>query len=120
VRIPGGHDLPASLDLDGFLARITGGGGPSQVTVARDGDTMVWEEHNAGECMCPLVRGNVVGLARALCGCAVHWLRMLVERHARRPARVELRDSVAGGGRNCVFRITLAPAAGDGSGKGDG
>jgi hypothetical protein len=32
---------------------------------------------------------------------------MLVERHAKRPARVELLDSVAQGSKDCIFRVTL-------------
>lgn len=57
--------------------------------------------------MCPLVKRDIVHLKPELCRCAVHWLRMLIERHAHRPARVELVESVAGGAQECVFRITL-------------
>lgn len=100
------YDLPAHLELDAFLARM-GTGGAGKVNIRRQGGTILWEEQHEGECMCPLVRRNVVPLGPTLCICAVHWLRMLVERHARRPARVELMDSVANGARNCIFRITL-------------
>ncbi len=106
------YDLPDNLDFDGFLARMTIGG-PSKINVRRDGDTIVWEELHEGQCMCPLVRREVIPLQAMLCGCAVHWLRMLIERFAHRPCRVELLDSVARGSMNCVFSVTLgAPPGG--------
>ena len=101
------YDLSESLDLDSFLSRMKTGG-PSPIDIRRDGDTILWEERHGGRCMCPLVRREVVPLHTGLCRCAVHWLRMLIERHARRPAEVELLQSVAAGGDNCVFRISLA------------
>jgi len=101
------YDLPAELDLDSFLKRMAGGG-PSQIDIERDGNTIVWRERHRGECMCPLVRREVISLKPGLCHCAVHWLRLLIERYADRTARVELLESVAGGGADCVFRITLA------------
>lgn len=106
------YDLPDTLDFDTFLSRMTIGG-PSKINIRRDGDVMYWEEMHEGQCMCPLVRRSVIALTPGLCGCAAHWLRMLVERFARRPARVELLESVADGRQNCVFRVTLgeAPAA---------
>ena len=104
------YDLPEQLGLDTFLTRMATGG-PSRITIRRDGDTILWEEEHEGRCMCPLVRRNVIPLKPALCVCAVHWLRMLIERHAHRPAHVELIDSVAKGGRNCVFRVTLGEAS---------
>lgn len=101
------YALPEDLDLDAFLARIATGG-PSRILIQRDGNTILWDEQHEGQCMCPFVRREVVALKPALCGCAVHWLRKLIERHARRPAEVELLDSVAQGSQNCLFRITLA------------
>lgn len=100
------YDLREDLDLEAFLARMATGG-PSKIRIRRDGDTILWEEQHEGQCMCPLVRREVIPLHPALCSCAVHWLRMLVERHFQGKARVELLDSVAQGGENCVFRITL-------------
>lgn len=99
-------DIPANLDLDGFLEAMATGGS-TKVNITRDGDTIVWEEEHNGECMCPLVKRGVVALKPQLCVCGVHWLRMLVERHAQRPVEVELLESVATGSRNCSMRITL-------------
>jgi len=100
------YDLPDSLDLETFLARMNGGG-PSQIRIQREGNRILWEEHHEGRCMCPLVRRDIVPLQPALCACAVHWLRMLVERFAHCPCHVELLESVASGARNCVFAVTL-------------
>lgn len=100
------YDIPAELDLETFLARMATGG-PSRIRIQRDGDTILWEELHEGQCMCPLVKRGVVPLQPELCACAVHWLRLLLERHARRSAKVELLESVARGSENCVFRVTL-------------
>jgi hypothetical protein len=82
-------------------------GGSSKIRIERDGNTILWEEQHEGQCVCPLVTREVVPLAPALCGCAKHWLRMLFERRVRGPVHVELLDSAAKGGQNCVFRVTL-------------
>jgi len=103
------YDLPDELDLDAFLERMTTGGS-SKIDIERDGDTILWRERHAGQCMCPLVRRNVITLKPGLCHCAVHWLRMLIERYADRSARVELIESAATGVQDCVFRITLTAA----------
>lgn len=100
------YDLPAHLDLDTFLKRIRTGG-PSKIEIEREGDTILWRELHEGHCMCPLVSREVVPLSKGLCQCSIHWVRKLIERHAGRHARVELAESVAGGGQNCVFRIQL-------------
>jgi len=98
--------IPAELDLEGFLEHMKLGGS-GKVDVERDGDTIVFDEHRDGECMCPLVKRGVIRLDPALCVCGVHWIRMLVQRHTERPVSVELLDSVARGSRNCTYRITL-------------
>jgi hypothetical protein len=98
--------IPADLDLEGFLEHMKLGGS-GKVDIQRDGDVIVFDEHRGGECMCPLVKRAVIRLEPALCGCGVHWIRMLFERHTDRPVSVELIDSVAQGSRNCRYRITL-------------
>jgi len=101
--------ISPALDLDQFLEQMQMGGS-SKVTIERDGDTILWREEHHGECMCPLVKREVVPLDKKLCVCAVSWLRMLVERHTERTVEVELLDSVAGGSQDCSFRITLGKA----------
>jgi len=100
------YQIPDDLDLDGFLERMTLGGS-SKIRVRREGDTILWEELHGGQCVCPLVTRGVIRLEPGLCRCAVHWVRKLFERHVRGPVRVELLDSAARGGENCVFRVTV-------------
>jgi hypothetical protein len=101
------HDIPADLDLDAFLEcmRTTG---PSRIVLDRpDADTLLWNEMHEGVCVCPHVRQGVIALDPKLCSCGATWVRLLVERHARRHASVSLVESVATGAQNCVYRITL-------------
>lgn len=98
--------ISKDLTLDEFLDKMRYGGS-SKVEITRDGDTILWDEQHEGQCMCPLVKRGVVPLAPELCGCSVHWLRMLVQRHTDAKVSVELRDSVARGSRNCTFRVRL-------------
>jgi hypothetical protein len=100
------YQLSADLDLDAFLEKMELGGS-SKIRIRRDGNTLMWEELHEGRCVCPLVTREVVPLEPGLCRCAVHWLRMLFERHVRAPVRVELVDSAARGNANCVFRVTI-------------
>lgn len=100
------YAIPRDLGLDEFLERMKYGGS-SKVEIRRDGDTIEWVEEHEGECMCPLVKRGVARLAPELCNCAVHWLRMLVQRHTDREVTVELGESVATGARSCAFRVKL-------------
>ncbi|MFQ5352656.1 MAG: hypothetical protein ACE5D3_06250 [Candidatus Binatia bacterium] len=110
-------DIPAELSLEDFLEKMAFGGS-SKVNIERDGDTIIWEEEHNGECMCPLVKRGGVDLDSMLCSCAVHWLRMLVQRHTDRRVAVELIDSVANGAQNCSFRVRIGDGeGGDGGGE---
>lgn len=100
------YDIPTDTDLDSFLDRMRTGGA-SPLRIERTGNTILWEEQHEGRCMCPFVIRQVIPLTPALCVCAVHWLKALVERVVRKPVEVELLDSAAKGAQNCVFRITL-------------
>jgi hypothetical protein len=103
-------DIPADLDFDAFLERMKISG-PSKVQLERiSDDEMLWTELHAGECVCPHVRQEVVRLDPKLCICGATWVRLLVERHARRQASVTLVESVATGRQNCVYRINLGEA----------
>lgn len=100
-------DIPPNLDFESFLDRMRVSG-PSQVRVERTGpDEVLWTELHRGECVCPYVRQGVIRLHPKLCLCGETWVRLLVERHARRRARVSLVESVATGAENCVYRIEL-------------
>jgi hypothetical protein len=98
--------ISKDLTLDEFLEKMRYGGS-SKVEITREGDSILWDEQHEGQCMCPLVKRDVVPLGPELCGCAVHWLRMLVQRHTEAQVGVELLSSVATGSRNCTFRIRL-------------
>jgi hypothetical protein len=101
------YQISDDLDLDGFLEKMTMGGS-SRIRIQReDPNTILWEELHEGECMCAFVTREVIPLEPGLCSCAVHWLRMLVERHVVGPVKVELLDSAAQGSENCVFRIEI-------------
>lgn len=101
------HDIPPDLDLDGFLERMKTAG-PGRVRIDRlGGGEFLWTELHEGACVCPHVRQNIIPLDAKLCLCGETWVRLLVERHARRHARVSLVESVATGARDCVYRIVL-------------
>ncbi len=100
-------DLPPDLDWEAFLERMRTAG-PSKMELTRLGpDEFLWTELHEGQCVCPHVRLCTVRLDRRLCLCGETWVRLLVERHARRPAAVSLLESVATGSRNCVYSIRL-------------
>ena len=100
-------EIPADLDFDAFLERMRISG-PSKVELERiSDDELLWRELHGGECVCPHVRQQVIPLNPKLCVCGATWVRVLVERHARRAATVTLVESVATGSDNCVYRVTL-------------
>ena len=98
--------ISADLDLEAFLEHMQYGGS-SKVHIERNGNDILWREEHHGECMCPLVKRGVIRLDEKLCVCAVHWLRMLVQRHTDEPVHVEMVESVAGGAESCTFRIRI-------------
>ena len=104
------YQIPGDLDLDGLLERLKLGGS-SKIGIRREGNTIFLEELHGGQCVCPLVTREVVPLEPGLCRCAVHFMQKLFERHVRGPVRVELLDSAALGGQNCVFRIDIEDTA---------
>lgn len=102
-------DLPPDLDFESFLERMRTAG-PSKMELTRLGpDEFVWTELHEGRCVCPHVRLGTIPLDRRLCLCGETWVRLLVERHARRPAAVTVLESVATGSQNCVYSIRLLP-----------
>jgi hypothetical protein len=100
-------EIPADLDFDAFLERMKTNG-PSQIELERTADDeLLWRELHRGECVCPHVRQEIIPLDPKLCLCGATWVRLLVERHARRTATVTLVESVATGAENCVYRVKL-------------
>jgi hypothetical protein len=104
------HQIPADLNLDEFVERMKTAG-PSRITVSReDDDSLLWTEWHAGGCVCPHVRRGIIPLEPKLCLCGETWVRLLIERHARRKAQVTLVESIATGAENCIYRISLGDA----------
>ncbi len=102
--------IPPELDLPQFLERMKTSG-PSQVAIEPvSEDEFLWKELHHGECVCPHVRQEIIRLDPKLCICGETWVRLLVERHAHRAAKVELVESVATGAENCIYRISLGDA----------
>ena len=100
-------EIPPDLPFDAFIERMKTAG-PGAVQVERvSGDELLWTELHHGECVCPHVRQGVIRLDPKLCLCGETWVRLLVERHARRHATVEMVESVATGSQNCIYRIGL-------------
>jgi hypothetical protein len=81
-------DIPAELPFDEFLERLKTAG-PGRVQVERlTADALLWTELHHGECVCPHVRREVIRLDPKLCLCGETWVRLLIERLARRRATV--------------------------------
>ena len=100
------HQIPDALELDAFLERMELGE-PGRIRIQRDGNSILFDESQHGQCACPLVTQNVIPLRPELCRCSTHWVRKLFERHVRGPVRVEVVESVALGSQNCVFRVEI-------------
>ncbi len=103
------YQLPADLGLDELLERMRMGGS-SKIKIEREGSRLTLRELHSGQCVCPLVTRRVIPLEPALCRCAEHWLRKLLERHVVGPVSVEMVESVALGHEDCVFRIEIDDA----------
>src|SRR3990172_12238409 len=71
------HDLKLDQGLDTFLQQVTLLGPGGKMKITRDGDTVLWEEAQQGECVCPLVRRGVIQPHPRLCVCGVKWVQYL-------------------------------------------
>ncbi len=60
-----------------------------------------------GYCLCPLVEDGPPGLSKTFCYCSVGYVRDMFESMTGRKAKVELLESLKGGGRTCRFRIDM-------------
>ena len=108
------YGIPAELELGEFLERLRMGGS-SKIEIEQLDPTensgwkeeFLWRELHEGQCICPLVTRGVIPLDSALCGCAEHWARMLLERHVVGAVEVETVESAARGDRNCTFHVRI-------------
>ncbi len=60
-----------------------------------------------GYCLCPLVEDGPPGLSKTFCYCSVGYVRDMFEGITGRKAKVELLESLKGGGKTCRFRIDM-------------
>lgn len=101
-------DVP--MEVDAFLEHMRSSG-PSQVDIQRDGNVLHWNELHKGECVCPLIRLDVIRLDPKLCRCAEQWVKGLFKTVTGTDVEVETVGTAATGAQNCSFRITLPPSA---------
>jgi hypothetical protein len=94
------------MDIDSFLERMRSSG-PSQLDVQREGDVIHWTELHRGECVCPLIRLEVIRLDPKLCICGALWVKHLFRRVTGAEVEIETLETAATGSQNCAFRITL-------------
>lgn len=99
-------NMPADLDLDGMLEWFRRAG-PERIEISRTGDEIIWREQREGQCMCPLVRRDIVDLDAKMCTCSAEWTRGLVEKFHGGPVTIEIVESVATGSSSCAFRLKL-------------
>ena len=100
--------MPVPMDLDSFLETMRTSG-PSRVEIRRDGNVIEWIELHRGECVCPLIRLDVIRLDPKLCVCGASWVQQLFKRAANTEVEVETIETAATGGQNCHFRLTIKP-----------
>ncbi len=60
-----------------------------------------------GYCLCPLVEDGPPGLSKTFCYCSVGYVRDTFESVTGRKAKVELLESLKGGGKTCRFRVDM-------------
>ncbi len=60
-----------------------------------------------GYCLCPLVEDGPPGLSKTFCYCSVGYVRDMFESMTGRKAKVELLESLKGGGKTCRFRVDM-------------
>ncbi len=61
-----------------------------------------------GYCLCPLVEDGPADLSPTYCHCSVGYVAYMFERSTGRPTRVELLESLRGGGKACRFAVHVA------------
>ncbi len=98
--------LPVPMDLDAFLEHMRTSGA-SQVKIHREGNVIHWDEFHQGECVCPLIRLDVIRLDAKLCICGAHWIKHLFKVATGTTVEVETVETAATGAQNCTFRITV-------------
>lgn len=100
-----GYD-PASYNLDSWIQLVQQLESGVRI-VKKVGDSVLYEL-KPGECVCPLVSGNVVKPTPKLClTCATNFFEYIFRNVAKRPVKVRCVESYATGSNKCVFQIQL-------------
>jgi Family of unknown function (DUF6144) len=107
----GPPDPAKQVGLDEFVAGLAKYVGPENAR--REGDVVFfnYKQNPAGlriadgYCLCPLVEDGPADLSPTYCHCSVGYVAYLFERNIGRPVRVELLESLRGGGKACRFAV---------------
>jgi hypothetical protein len=107
----GPPDPAKTIGVDELVAGLAKYVGPENAR--REGDVVFFNyERNPsglriadGYCLCPLVEDGPADLSPTYCHCSVGYVAYLFERNIGRPVRVELLESLRGGGKACRFAV---------------
>ncbi len=107
----GPPDPTAYVGLDDFVAGLARHVG--QENARREGDVVYFSYQGNpaglriadGYCLCPLVEDGPADLSPTYCHCSVGYVAYMFERNIGRPVRVELLESLRGGGKACRFAV---------------
>ncbi len=107
----GPPDPSKLLSVDAFVAILQKHVGPENAR--REGDVVYFNyvgnpgglRISDGYCLCPLVEDGPKDLSPTYCQCSVGYVAYMFERAIGRPARVELLESLRGGGKSCRFAV---------------
>jgi hypothetical protein len=106
-------DPSKTTTLDAFIARLQTHVG--EENAYRQGDTVFLNyvgnpdglKVADGYCLCPLVEDGPEDLSPTYCHCSVGYVGFMFERAIGRPVRVELLESLRGGGKSCRFAVRV-------------
>jgi hypothetical protein len=109
----GPPDPSKTTTLDAFLAQLQTHVG--EENAYRQGDTVFFNyvgnpdglKVADGYCLCPLVEDGPEDLSPTYCHCSVGYVGYMFERAIGRPVRVELLESLRGGGKRCRFAVRV-------------
>ncbi len=61
-----------------------------------------------GYCLCPMIEDGPVSLSPTYCQCSAGYVRYMFQKLITfKPVRVELLESLRGGGKSCRFKVTI-------------
>ena len=110
----GSPDPAQRLTVDELVAKLAVHVGAENCR--REGDVVYFNYRGSpgglqisdGYCLCPLVEDGPVDLSPTYCHCSVGYVAYMFERWTGRPMRVDLLESLRGGGKACRFAVHVA------------